>query len=533
MISTSSKPRSAAKRAQSAPRLAQELALHLASPSKPTIEDVRDGAKVSPNLLVDLVKMHKHPGEAQPEWAARLLAGGDDEGLKRLRAGRSESLAKLFSYLRDEAEKSNRDFDLDIDTALSEFGLSPTEADQGDPVALGISRAGPATETFVPPTRDRITSSVLQRRPGNPLPLRVKVFKWPPFEDDRPEFTPGGRTIGNRLSRAWFGGIDPIDFKLETGTVSGFAEAIRALIGEKVVAGSRPPPPEAEVVLGLYENTYRKIRGAEFVSLPGIANALGAMTTLAGWTKLTALLRDIENQSGGKPRTLWEVLLNHNQTLLRSYGFNLITVAEEVGDLFCQGPCGIEALSDGYQRVKYEDTAKAWKASLQQAPQRFPLLIADRIYCFDLRSLLTGKEGISQADLVTLISQAEDETWFRELDKDGRKFIQDTNVDAPKFRVGAAFSRTEPRFVEYAREALYSDLLYNSTALAGALYAEMLVASPEMLFVPFEQEMSAQHRKRLTECTTRSLKAIENKYPNSPLSTIATKRLTQIEEWNK
>jgi hypothetical protein len=167
----------------------------------------------------------------------------------RERSGWAESLTRLALHLRVEPA-----------SALAEFGLSTAEADvrtAAERALRSVSRPQMVDDRALRDIELRRLSTEATRD------IRLGILKWPPFYygSQKSGFAePFTRRLVQSVNPFWRAG--------EIEEFETIEDAINGLINE---------PPTCELCFGLYDTSYRRELGLDFVPVPGLFIDLGAV----------------------------------------------------------------------------------------------------------------------------------------------------------------------------------------------------------------------------------------------------------------
>jgi len=272
--------------------------------------------------------------------------------------------------------------------------------------------------------------------------VAVGVLRWPPFFED-----------GESLSNSWawsytkrlVGSINPIEWTLTPVESRSITDAV-----EDIGTGK----PHADLVFGVYDNSYRRLKGLAFIHLPGIGVPLGII------------------RRKGDAAVSWDAITNMD-VHPRAQPLALV-MSGEVGHLFLRGNCQLAEQNTfpiHDETIKAEEIAARLCDLLDENPGRTTIFCADRTQCRNVMRALKGP---------TLRSRA------RKVEFE----LVDTDDVAPVYRLGIAVRADADRWIELLRDAQTEELFRNTVGQTARDYATLLARSEDLALLPLEPDIS-------------------------------------------
>ena len=375
--------------------------------------DIATAAEVSTRTVSQILKSKfaTNPSPASPKISAKQLKGY------------IEALTRLSVYFALDPIETIRDYNI-------------------DPELPGVSEIIDSVRRKHSPTKsDRIISRIHDR--GNIV--RVGIFDWQPWK--RPNEPPRDSWAYKYLKRL-LGSVNP-DYKLEVRSITSIQDIFNALSYD-------------DIFFGGYDTPYRRLRGLEFIHVPGLG------VPLSGLTIRTEKLLD------------WTDVLDNS---IKSRGkISLFVVDQEVGHLFL---AGASSNDNAFTVIAQADRTYIASEFLSAArdPSIWPILIADQTSIIGVMDEIKALSGPSEdADLQNIVE------------------LTDGNLRAPVYRLGIAVPADAVVFKELLETAQREELFQNAYAVTAQSYVELLIRRPRLRCIPFGPEIHAANIASFARC---------------------------------
>lgn len=347
-------------------------------------------------------------------------------GKKQLR-GYAEALTRLAIYAS-----------LDPETTVKEYGLNP---------GLAVVRDAIRTVQLRQTIKRGLKDPVLEEIAKNKGVVRIGVLGWPPFVDDHEE---GKDSWAYDYCKRLIGSMNP-RWQKELIPFDSTTKAIGALLATR---------NRIDLCFGIYDTTYRRLSGLNFVHLPGLGVPLGAI------------------YRAGKPELDWEQLINRRK---RQGPIQVVVIREEIGHLFLKGVCDYSeedlVVVDEGEEGRIEVFAARYVSALVKEGRETVQVafMADALTCrrvFEvLKSSKAWLDELSSEDSRAQCSEAAGQLLF--LGK--YESAEDRNLTPPAYRVGIAVPADATRWYELLKSAQIDDMFINAHDLTAELYAQLLM----------------------------------------------------------
>ena len=416
----SAKPRR--RPAGSEPVLARELRSRLSGPSKSTKQSLAKSAGVS-TLTVQEVERGTYATDPRP-------SNDPEECSPRQLRGYVEALTRLAVFLGLEPKEQVEAYGIDLNWAGVNGWVTRTA--RRNVIAKGMT--------------DEAIDTIVDR--GG---VEFGILRWQPF-------TKYGEPLANswayRYVARLIGSLNPRWNRQAPREFNSINDAIESLT-------SRVNQPE--IVFGIYDTPYRRLRGLRFLHLPGLGIPLGALghqdsdatTQALSWSSIIRSGRD-----HGRP-------------------IRAVVVDDEVGHLFLMGACGY--VDDDLVVWKGEMTPELAEVFLHEVSEprgKRVILVADRLTCERVRSWLRDPSWIDGAALSESARAVAREIGF----------VPDDRT-VPVYRVGLALPSEADRLADLLAVAQSEELFRNARSLTASEYAQLLAQSAEVRPLPLRPDL--------------------------------------------
>lgn len=394
--------------------------------------------------------------------------------------GWAESLTRLIIFV-NELDGGEQRKELVVSGVLREYGLYDLKDSNGrsltplvDEACLRVSSRHAAHRGLTDPTLDAIAG----RRDNNVNTVRAGYLKWEPFIDQGQEYEESWAvTFTRRLVKA----INPEGWSLQSPV--GFESLDQAL------AATIPGANSCDIVFGLYDTAYRRLRGTTFLHLPGLGIKIGAIVQKNGprsWL-------DIANE-----------MRNHKADI------KAVVMQNEVGHLFLRGSCGYKRVDlEIVDSIETNDLAASY-FRLANAVGSQAILVADRFTCRRILTYINKTEPkhiLKDMEEDNISAIKKDLMILGDAEGDRQSNINAKNGDAafdmvPTYRIGWGIRSDSPRWLELLDLSMREELFYNGMQWTASQYAELLDKdiNRDIELIPFEPDLSAYTARKFLKC---------------------------------
>jgi hypothetical protein len=321
---------------------------------------------------------------------------------------------RLAKYFRKDAETWIKSMDIPWDVQMERLAMSSR------PTSVG---------SRLPPF-DVVLDSI--RRSANSekeQAVRVRLVAYPPFHEE------GTNSFYARFTDELVGSINPL-WRVEFQTFFRIEETINALLSNT---------DECHLVVGLFDTRPRRLRGVDFVNIPGWRVPLGGIY----WKKPKG------------PSPTWHEV---KDAAYAEKNFRVMVVEGEAGHHFLRGDCRYpDAIIEPVPRLDIRQIAgEFWQlAELFRTSSRTQIFVADENLC---RAIWTEMKRSKPGASLGVV-----------------RACPDASGQPPTYKIGLAVradARTWLQMLEIARdETMFGTRLANT----AALYAEVILKGLTLL----------------------------------------------------
>lgn len=302
----------------------------------------------------------------------------------------------------------------------------------------------------------------IKRRHGDPVIDRILrrggvkagILVWPPFvgQDEAPNHSWGGRYM-KRLLRS----INP-RWEVELCPIRSLKKAIDGVLGEG---------DDLDCCFGLYDTSSRRLRGLDFVDVPGLGVRLQVLTAApeeVTWDDIFA------GPTSGKRRLL------------------PLVISDEVGHLFLQGVCGYSN-PETVSTVEHRSLAArlAVKTALEEDESSAVIFAADSATCQALLRQYRGSDW--ERDLPLRLTEEEFERV--RATRDRFRAVPESEGQGVAYRVGIATSADAKTWRSLLERTQKDELFRNGLSLTVTDYSRLLAdESTQGMLCPLPLEPS-------------------------------------------
>jgi hypothetical protein len=373
---------------------------------------------VAPQTLMDIIR-------AEP--------GAYRDAPSKKAAGRTETVSRIVRFVNQDADNPVNLIAVLHALGLESEGLAAAEASN----KLTVTRVQEEDVLFR--THGDVVLTRIERRKlaGDPNPVKAGIDEWAPF-------CPPGEGMESSFAgvfmRRLLGCLNPLDWGNPELKPLGFSEASDA---NCVLNG------KYDALFSVYDIPSRRLSGFEFIRLPGLRGALGAIAF------------------GFDHAVTWESILDRDE--LSDSSLTVFVIEGEVGDFFLSGSCDykegqIERLG---KSIKAPDIAKSlWdfiKPRLDRRGQVDPFL-----FCAD--QAITTKVEL---ELMRIFGANLHDPRASELTGKLQR-VDPQTLFSPHYPLGIAVHGRALRWIDVLRNTLQTELFMNGAALTAKHYVQML-----------------------------------------------------------
>jgi len=407
-------------------------------------------AGVSTNTLNQIIKGKYGPAdELRP----------DETPTPKKLQGWAEVLTRLCLYLKTGPDGSV----LDPEDVINEYKIPSNPVVKEAIERTKLRWSAPHRESD--PALDAIES---RKTVDQPAEVRAGILRWEPF-------VAAGQKIesswGWRFTQRLIACINP-EWKCTPVEIDTIDKALSSVFERS---------PGCEIVFGMYDTPYRRLRDLNFIHLPGLGVPLGAL----------------HDPNIGVAITWNDLLIPPPSSLDRS---RIVVLGGEVGHLFFWGPCRYEASDFVIVESGAGDTpgiAAQFASEIHSRKEgRNVIFTADCLTCTRVLDELTTKSNWVARLPQSLSGAAREELVKRMRSVTKVQYEPDL---IPVYRLGLSFRADARRWGELLLIARDDEMFRNAVGITAEAYAQILAASSDIKILPLHPDLSPISARNFAE----------------------------------
>ncbi len=380
-------------------------------------------------------------------------AGGNEENPHYVDLPRNEMTSQAIRGYVVSLCRVAKYVDASIDDVLREYDFDPEAQVVKNAVAtLTPPLEGVPLATTGPLSEDGVT-------------VRAGLLTWSPVIPSETN-SAEDESFGGKYVTSLLTALNPaLDIRFRFEDVVGVG--INSLCSE---------PPDLDLLVGVCDTAYRRLRGIHFINLPGLGipiSGLACGTTEFSWEDFVGLQDQSRLHSGTKK--------------------SFVTVKDEVGDLFIRGHVSLKK----YEKVTCAELdARELSITLLKRAyhlNEIPILVADAFTVNktqkDIRSVLVSDESLRSLSAAAGIPEKETRDF-------AKRICRIRSSEWPLYPLSIAFGRRLEKWGEVLEKCQSDEFFGNRVALAAKLYLELFDHDECIEPLPLTNQLSESQARR-------------------------------------